>query len=324
MTPSNLYPSPLARRDLLKATVFLGAAAMARPSLAAVGGDAIGFLVLGDWGRGGDFHQRDVAEQMGKVAERFGSQFIVAVGDNFYESGVESVTDPKWRTDFEDVYTAPSLHRPWKVVLGNHDYQGSPEAQIAYSAMSDRWHMPARYWTEKLDVPGGATAQLFFLDTSPFLDRYQDGKKVKVAGQNSKAQIAWFERELAKSKADWKLVFGHHPLFTDSDAHKSGGEGGRDIPEMITNFKPLLDRYGVQAYFDGHDHNLQHLTVDKVSYIVSGAGSKTSPVAPTARCRFASDHSGFVAARLSKHELDLQFVDFQGSVLGATTVTRTA
>jgi tartrate-resistant acid phosphatase type 5 len=310
----------LSRRDMVRATVFLGAAAVTRPALA-VDAQGLHFLVLGDWGRGGDFHQRDVAVQMGKTAERFNSQFIVAVGDNFYDEGVASVSDPQWRTAFEDVYTAPSLHRPWKVILGNHDYQGSTEAQLAYHQISDRWHMPARYWTEKLALPGGGTAEFFFTDTSPFLDRYQDGKKVKVLGQDSKAQLAWLEAALAKSTADWKIVYGHHPLFTDSKL--GSGEGGRDIPEMITGFKPLLDRYGVQAYFNGHDHNMQHLEVDKISYVISGAGSKTNPVAPTGRCRFATDHSGFVAARLSKDVLDLQFVDFEGKVLGATTVSRT-
>ncbi|MEJ0065789.1 MAG: hypothetical protein WDM85_10455 [Caulobacteraceae bacterium] len=33
--------------------------------------------------------------------------------------GVASVNDPKWRTSFEDVYTAPSLQVPWYVALGN-------------------------------------------------------------------------------------------------------------------------------------------------------------------------------------------------------------
>lgn len=314
-------PSP-SRRDMAKAMVFLGATAVARPALAVAGSQDLAFLILGDWGRGGDFNQREVAGQMGQTAARFGSQFTVAVGDNFYESGVASVDDPKWRTDFEDIYTHPALHKPWKVILGNHDYQGSSEAQIAYSAKSDRWSMPARYWTEQLALPGGGTAGFFYTDTSPFLDRYQDGKKVKIGGQDWRAQLAWLDRELGRSTADWKLVFGHHPLFTDSKTGAAGGEGGRDIPEMIANFKPLLDRHGVQAYFSGHDHNLQHVAVDKVSYIVSGAGSKTNPVAPSARCRFASDRSGFVCARLNRTELDLQFVDYQGAVLGATTVQR--
>ena len=47
---------------------------------------------------------------------------------------------------------------------------------------------------------------------------------------------------------------------------------------MIDPFKPLLDRYGVHAYLNGHEHNLEHIVVDNVHYITCGAGSATMPV----------------------------------------------
>src|SRR5580700_8912217 len=82
------------------------------------------FLIFGDWGRGGEFHQRDVAIQMGVAAAARHCRFIVSVGDNFYEKGVQTATDPQWKSSFEAVYTAPSLGVPWYVILGNHDYKG--------------------------------------------------------------------------------------------------------------------------------------------------------------------------------------------------------
>ena len=42
-------------------------------------------------------------------------------GDNFYESGVDSISDDKWQTTFEAIYDAPALQVPWYAVLGNHD-----------------------------------------------------------------------------------------------------------------------------------------------------------------------------------------------------------
>ena len=50
-----------------------------------------------------------------------------------------------------------------------------------------------------------------------------------------------------------------------------------NTPELMEWVEPLLQRYGVQAYFSGHEHNLQHMYVDgaATNYIVSGAGSKT-------------------------------------------------
>lgn len=44
-------------------------------------------------------------------------------GDNIYEEGVESVTDPLWSSRYCSVYTDPSiLDIPWYAILGNHDY----------------------------------------------------------------------------------------------------------------------------------------------------------------------------------------------------------
>ena len=99
----------MARMLLTRRSLLLGAApalglwsvpARAQPP-------ALNFLVVGDWGREGHYRQIDVAEQMSHRAVAVGSQFVISVGDNFYEDGVSSVTDPQWKTSFEDVYTAP-------------------------------------------------------------------------------------------------------------------------------------------------------------------------------------------------------------------------
>ena len=57
--------------------------------------------------------------------------------------------------NFESVYTDPSLECDWYVALGNHDYKGEVQAEIAYSKISRRWNMPARYFavTKKSMIP---------------------------------------------------------------------------------------------------------------------------------------------------------------------------
>ncbi|MDE3143035.1 MAG: acid phosphatase, partial [Bacteroidota bacterium] len=74
---------------------------------------ALQFLVMGDWGRNGADHQKQVAEQMGKTASDIKAQFIISTGDNFYPSGVISEFDPSFRYSFEDIYTAFSLQWDW-------------------------------------------------------------------------------------------------------------------------------------------------------------------------------------------------------------------
>ena len=55
---------------------------------------ALNFIAIGDWGRNGADHQKEVAFQMGKTANEIYSQFTIATGDNFYPSGVVSEWDP--------------------------------------------------------------------------------------------------------------------------------------------------------------------------------------------------------------------------------------
>ncbi|MFZ6011995.1 MAG: metallophosphoesterase, partial [Bacteroidota bacterium] len=50
----------------------------------------------------------------------------------------------------------------------------------------------------------------------------------------------------------------------------------------------------------GHEHNLQYIVKDSVNMIVSGSGSKYTPIKKTGKARFAQDVTGFV--QLSVHE----------------------
>lgn len=77
----------------------------------------LNFVVLGDWGGQPEEPyttdaEREVAEQMGKTAASVGSQFTLALGDNFYDTGVKDVHDPRFQETFEvstmlDIFRLP-------------------------------------------------------------------------------------------------------------------------------------------------------------------------------------------------------------------------
>ena len=94
---------------------------------------SLNFLLMGDFGRYGQFHQKEVAVQMGKAAATIDSDFVISVGDNFYPNGVRSTKDYSWIASYENIYTAYSLQNDWYVALGNHDYRGNIQAEIDYS-----------------------------------------------------------------------------------------------------------------------------------------------------------------------------------------------
>jgi acid phosphatase len=272
----------------------------------------LNFLIIGDWGRKGTPGQCAVAHGMARIAERLESRFVVTTGDNFYDHGVSSLHDAHWRESFEDIYTAPALHIPWYVVLGNHDYQGCIQAQIDYGASNSRWRLPARYHAVEQVIDATATALLVFLDTSPFVDRYRTEGSAEymehLRVQDVELQLAWLQATLAASKARCKLVFGHHPIYSGSPFHG-------DTLELQERLLPLLQAHRVQAYICGHEHDLQHLVADGIDYIVCGAGAEWRETGWRDNSRCSVSTLGFSAVSLTANRLHIEFYNAQGQRL---------
>lgn len=306
-------------------------------AIAAVGGGArppdnptyARFQIIGDWGRNGLHNQSEVASVMGAVAHDDRPDFIISTGDNFYQSGLTSTTDDQFRTSFTDVYATPSLKSiPWHAVLGNHDYgerqhgwaiqptcppvtpncSYSPlhELDVGLRQRDKRWHC-TRAGQMSL---GDNKVDVFFYDTSPFIEKYQNTSWSGLVGgilqQSWQANLAELESGLASSVAEWKIVIGHHPVLSSGGNYAHG-----KIVELPTHVQPILEKYGVQVYFNGHDHHLEHLRSpgrQYPHYIISGAGSKVSPVKSNVGASIFKYHgSGFVEAVLKAEQLDLRF-----------------
>lgn len=280
--------------------------------------EATHFFVLGDWGRNGFEHQKDVANAMQAAASVLEPEYIFSTGDNFYPNGIASVNDPYWQTSFEQIYNGNMLFCPWYVALGNHDYRGNVEAQIEYSNISKRWTMPSRYfYVDKVLEDDETTARFIIIDTNPFEDDYygEETYAAAVATQDTLAQLAWLNQVLEENDNDWTIVFGHHPFYTS-------GKRVDDIPYVRHHFEPVFERHTVHAAFAGHEHDLQHQKPDDIftHHFVSGAGSEVRPTGKLPFTKFAESVSGFMIVSLSKTEMLVQVVDYQGNVLYKTRI----
>lgn len=300
---------PPTRRELLRGACAISLLALASDSAAVADENKLVFEVVGDWGRGTD-DQRRVATAMAKVARDLNCRFVISTGDNFYPSGVSGVEDPRWAKDFESVYSETSLMGPWYSVLGNHDHKGSTAAQIAYSWRSPRWNMPAAYYSRTQHLGGGVIAEFFFLDTTPLADA--DDALAFLWASARKQQLAWLDSALANSRARWKFVIGHHPVF-------SGGTHG-STPVLIRELKPILERHKVPAYLNGHDHDLQHVEMNTVNYFTSGSGSQSRPVKRIDGTVFSSASLGFIAVEMSASKALVSFFDGSGKTIHSATL----
>lgn len=287
--------------------------------------EALNFLVMGDWGRNGADHQKPVAAQMGKVASEIRSEFVIATGDNFYPKGVVSEFDPLWKYSFEDIYTDFSLQWDWYPVLGNHDYLSNPDAQVAYSKISRRWQMPARYYSKTFSLQGDTTKQVLiaFIDTNPLIPEfYKGGYSKAVAGQDSSAQKQWLEKLLASNSPNikWKIVVGHHPLFTATEKRRES----YDTRAVRASLKGLFDKYKVDAYLCGHDHDLQHLlpTTGTTHYFVSGSASEITPIGTLPISKLALSDYGFMAFSITPNKIFVQTINHLGEIVYKTELSK--
>ena len=256
---------------------------------------SVKFAVIGDSGRGTP-PQHEVAAQMIRLREQFRYQFVLMLGDNIYEG---PATPEDYRRKFEEPYHA-LLEDGVKfyAVLGNHD---DPK-QVHYALFNMRGE---RYYT--LAPPEDVLAKTvnrveFFALDSTDLDR---------------AQVRWFEERLAQSKAQWKIVFLHHPLYT-SGRYRTTSRAHRWALE------PIFVRYGVQVVLSGHEHIYQRSRLQNgVQYFVSGgAGSLRlgdGVPAPYVARSFDSDYH-FMLMEVEGDDLHFQAIARTGETIDAGTL----
>jgi tartrate-resistant acid phosphatase type 5 len=281
---------------------------------------ALHFIVMGDWGRNGENYQKEVAAGMGKAAHDLGASFVVATGDNFYPYGVASTQDYHWISSFETIYTAQSLHVKWYPVLGNHDYASNPDAQVAYTKISSRWTMPSRYYS-KTFIIGMDTLLMAFLDTDPIEKQLRGAPydSVKYVKGYAETERAWLENLLASSKARWKIVTGHHPVYT--------GGWRKDSPDTksLKGFlEPLFTKYKVDIYIAGHEHHLEYIKPEgPTHYIISGAASEAREVSMYPGIgKFAAATQGFASFSISHNKVFIQFIDHKDRIINETVISK--
>ncbi len=198
--------------------------------------------VIGDTGKDSKI-QKIVAQALSSE----GCHQVRHLGDIIYPSGIENSADPKLKTHFYQYYKSMiESEIPFYMSLGNHDYKKNPSTWIKLAVEIPQVKFPSLY----------------------FMHIYQDICFITLdTNAGFIKQLLWLKQlknEYAKT-CKLKLVFGHHPLYS------SGKHGNANLGVRLF-LKNTIHGY-VDAYFAGHDHNLEDLgKVKGTSYFVSGSG----------------------------------------------------
>jgi 3',5'-cyclic AMP phosphodiesterase CpdA len=283
------------RRDLLRqlpAVLLAGGLlpVLARANSVARPRGGLRFLAVADTGSG-DANQRAVGQQMALVHQRRPVDLVVLAGDNIYPSGDLALVESTFQRPYRELLQA---RVPFHAVLGNHDIRtanGVP--QVAYKPFG----MQGRFYTLRR-----GPVDFFMLDTNVNADWQR--------------QMSWLRTVLAQSRAPWKVVVGHHPIY-------SSGFYGND-PQLEAKLTGLMRRHGVQLYINGHEHNYERSKpIDGTTYlVVGGGGASLRPVLASAQSARAVSVFSFAELEATPGELRLWAWDRNGRLLDQAVLAR--
>ena len=280
--------------QLLPATLLASAlAAVLGAQAGPVGPEPQGrvrFLAVADTGSGNS-HQRAVGAQMAAVHRQRPVDLVVLGGDNIYPSGDMALIEATFLRPYAELLAAKV---PFHAVLGNHDIRtANGDPQVAYRPFG----MKGRYYNLRR-----GDLELFMLDTNGNAD---------WAGQ-----LRWLRSALGRSTAPWKVVVGHHPIY-------SSGYYGND-PGLRGKIGSLLQRHGVQLYINGHEHNYERSRpIDGITYlVVGGGGAALRPVLPTDQSARALSAYSFAEIEAGPKELTVTAWDSKGQPIDRAVIAR--
>ncbi len=141
---------------------------------------------------------------------------------------------------------------PYYPVLGNHEYNSS-------------------YYYEAFRLPKGSGTDQeewysFNYGTVHFTVLDADVILMEKNSEKMEAQTKWLINDLKVNKdAKFKVVIFHQPFWTNTTSETGN-------PQLITYWKSVFEKYGVNVVFNGHYHAYEHFYNGGINYITTAGG----------------------------------------------------
>lgn len=233
------------------------------------------------------------------------------LGDNFYPIGVSGIKDRQWQEKFQKLF--PKISTKY-VCLGNHDYLGDIFAQIqmTFTTNNANWNLPY-FFHDKIDKKH--SVHTFFIDTQIFAtditiylskacgmtdDKLQE--YLSIVYQLKEKQIQWLKDRLETSPCKWKIICGHYPVISNGPHQVS-----TELQELLL---PVIEKYKVDLYISGHEHNTQCIREKNCLFLISGGIYSSNPYqiqTISDNTLFYSSDSGVISLYITKKQLHVCF-----------------
>ena len=211
--------------------------------------DKVSFLYIGD-----------VQDSIGGEANRFlrealnrhpESKFLVCGGDL-----ADGPRQSCWEEAFRDIDSVTQT-MPLLVVTGNHDYRkGVFQWLERRFPLTFSYFLDSKIGDNQVYTLNYGPVQFFLLDSNrelPYLLTQRD----------------WLKAQLEQSRARWKIVVLHHPLFSIRSR-------SRNLIQRWV-FNDLLETYGVDLVLQAHEHAYARMTAHE-------GGQAVTPVYTISHC----------------------------------------
>lgn len=267
---------------------------------------AVRIAVIGDYGDGSQA-EADVAA----LVQGWHPDIVLTTGDNNYPSGAATTIDGNVGR-FYHAFLAPYTGRYGEgaeanrffPALGNHDWDARLGRGLPPQPYIDYFTLPEGPGQERYYDFVWGPVHVFVVDSDY---REPDGTEPGTT------QWRWLQQRLSQSTAPWKLVVTHEPPYS------SGRHGS--TKRLRWPFKA----WGATAVLSGHDHTYERLVVDGLVYFVNGLGGASryrfGKALAGSQVRYNGD-SGAMLIEADSHAITFRFINRQGKVIDAYTVTR--
>lgn len=256
------------------------------------------FVAIGDSGCGCSAQQK-VAQRMLDWFQQKPFHTVVMLGDNIYGGGDKSIF-----VDRFDKYYNPLVSRGVKfyATLGNHDVEvkGREKDEILDK---NRFHILGEQgyysFSPADEVNGRPLITFFVLNSERLLKLNADP-----------AQIAWLSKELTDSKAIWKVVYFHEPIYAPGGGHEPEGQ-------LKEGIEKILIASGVQMVLAGHSHFYARLKPQGgITHIITGGAGRPlkTPRESPITASIAKEYH-FVYFEVFQNQLTFKAIPVSGSPL---------
>lgn len=255
--------------------------------------DSATFAVYGDTRTFPDDHRKVATAIADKFADTI--EFCLHVGDLVGDGRDFN----SWSREFFNPAEQLTARVPLYPVLGNHEmnsvhyfnYFDLPGNERWYSLDRGSVHVVCLDWFSSLEPDSG--------------------------------QYKWLKNDLANSSAKWKIMVLHSPFFS-SGSHGRLDENNIPVEPQMADLRryilPLLEEYGVNMVFSGHDHLYERSKKGNIYYIISGGGG-----APLSNAQINLDQNPYSQILFNKHHycvveatpdtFDLAVYDIDGNII---------